>query len=226
MPQNPNAEEYLPLLRTQRNKAFEWTEQMGFDGQAFTVDEAEWGDTKVTRFLYRDSPYFLDMSTVRGAFSIRFSPGASELLTHQMDYSRDFDAVERPFKAWLSYLRREVEAPDLWALAREGLTLFAVSGEPGRNDPFTAAEQANIAVAIERVRAYLMRAGVSGEPLAAANGKLDYLVEASRRSGRFDWANIAFSVVFNIGLAVAFGPVQARALLEAFMSGVRQLAGG
>ena len=184
MPTNPSAEEYLRLLRSQQNEAFRWVEETGFDPGRFEVGPDEWGDTKVTRFTYRDSPFFLDISTVRTNFSIRYSPGASELLTHQMDYSGDFSAVERVFKAWLSYVRREVEAPDLWALAREGVTLFAVSGEPEQNNPFTASEKAEIVIAVERVRVYLEGAGVSGEPLAAANAKLDYLVEASHRSGR------------------------------------------
>lgn len=227
MPTNPSAEEYLPLLRSQQNEAFGWVVRSGFDPRDFEVGPATWGDDiACTRFAYKDSAFFLDVSTARGNFSIRYSPGSSELLTHQMSLGRDFAVAERPFLAWLAYLRREVEAPDLWAMAREGPTLFFVGGVVTDNDPFTAPELAQIAAAVERTRAYLIETGVEGEALADANAKLDYLVEASRRSGRFDWANIAFSTAWGVAVAAAFDPDRARALFEILAAPVRHLLAG
>jgi len=211
---NASAEEYLPLLRSQQNETFGWVVRSGFDPRAFEVGPAEWGDIACTRFAYKDSSFFFDVSTVRGIFSIRHSPGASELLTHQMNSGSDFGAMERPFLAWLSYLRREVEAPDLWAMAREGPSLFFVGGAVNDNDPFTAPQLAQIAAAVNRGRVYLAEAGVSDDALGAANEKLDYLVEASRRSGRFDWANIAFSTAWGVAVAVAFDPDRARSVRD------------
>jgi hypothetical protein len=229
MPTNPSAEEYLPLLKSQRNEAFGWVVRSGFDPGAFEVGEATWGDddpVPCTRFTYRDSPFFFEVSTVRGTFSIRHSPGASELLTHQMSLGRDFASVERPFLAWLAYLRREVEAVDLWDLYRQGPGLFFAGANPDNNQPFTAPEVAQITIGVERVRVYLIEQGVEGQVLADANTNLEYLVEASQRSGRFDWANIAFSTVFNIALAAAFDPDRARALFEILAAPVRHLLGG
>ena len=229
MPQNPRAEEYYPLLKSQRNEAFNWVVRSGFDPGAFEVGDATWGDedpVRCTRFAYRDSPFFFDISTVRGAFSARHSPGASEILTYQMSLGRDFTSVERPFLAWLAYLRREVEAPDLWDLYRQGPELFFEGASRDNNEPFTEPEVAQIVVGIERVRVYLVEQGVQGSVLAEANSKLDYLVEASKRSGRFDWANIAFSTIFNIAVAVAFDPDRARILFEMLTAPVRRLIGG
>ena len=71
-------------------------EESGFDPRLFDVGPDEWGDVKVTRFAYRDSPYFLDISTVRLNFSIRFSPGTSELITHQMPIERIAQLASAP----------------------------------------------------------------------------------------------------------------------------------
>jgi hypothetical protein len=227
VPMTPSADEYLPLLRSQKNDAFRWVVQSGFDPRDFEVGNATWGDDAAcTRFAYRDSAFFLDVSTVRGSFSLRHSPGSSEVLTHQMSLGSDFHAVERPFLAWLAYLRREVEAPDLWAMAQEGPTLFFVGGVATDNDPFTAPELAQIAAAVERTRVYLVENGVEGEALEDANRKLDYLVEVSRRSGRFDWANIAFSTAWGVAVAAAFDPDRARVLFEILAAPVRHLLSG
>jgi len=222
----PSADEYRPLLRTQQNKAFAWVERSGFDPSAFEVGPAKWRDAQCTRFAYKGSAFFFDVSTVRQSYSVRHSPGASELFTHVTGFPQDFQAVERPFTAWLSYLRREVEAPDLWAMVHGGPTLFSAGGVVTNNDPFTAPELAKIVEAVDRARAYLAEVGVTGDVLREANSKLDYLVAASRRSGRFDWANVAFSIAWSIALAAAFGPDQARVLFETLATAVRQLIAG
>lgn len=214
-------------MRTQLNEALAWVEQSGFDPRAFGVGPAEWNKTPCTRFAYRNSPFFLDVSTARRTYSVRHSPGASELLTTlATSYAPDFQSVERPFKAWLSYMRREVEAPDLWALAHDGPSLFSAGGVIANNEPFAAPELAQIAEAVGHARAYLVAAGVTGDLLRESNAKLDYLVAASRRSGRFDWFNIAFSTIWGIALAAAFNPAQARALFETIIETVRQLITG
>src|SRR6266542_205980 len=107
MPRNPSVEDYLPLMRTQQNTVFEWVQASGFDAGAFNVGPAEWGKTPCTRFSYRDSPYFFDVSTAGGGYSVRHSPGASELRTTRTGFTTVFDGVEEPFKAWLGHLRRE-----------------------------------------------------------------------------------------------------------------------
>jgi hypothetical protein len=223
MATNPKVEDYLPLLRTQQNSAFRWVQESGFDPGAFEVAPGLWGKTPCTRFALTNSPYFFDVSTARFNYSVRHSPGGSELLTTLSSFSTEFEAVERPFKAWLSYLRREVEAPDLWALVRDGASMFAPVGAATSNDPFTLTEIRQIELAIEVGRSYLTEAGVAGTALAQANLKLDYLVESARRSGRMDWYNIAFSVLFGIAIAVLFDPKRAQELIEVVFRAVGQM---
>lgn len=72
-------------------------------------------------------------------------------------------------------------------------------------------------------RTYLLDAGVTGNTLAEVNGRLDYLVEAAKRSGRMDWMNIAFSVLFGIATQVASDPDRARELIQLVLTFVEQL---
>jgi hypothetical protein len=131
MARTPSADEYLPLLRTQQNEAFGWVERAGFDPRGFNVGPGLWGKTPCTRFGYLDSPYFLDIGTARRSFHVRYSPGEGELMTTHTTLGPAWNRVEEYFDEWLENLRREVEAPDLWELAREGsTTFFLLEGDP------------------------------------------------------------------------------------------------
>jgi hypothetical protein len=222
MTTNPSPEEYLPLLRSQRNRAFEWVRDAGLDPSRFAVGAADWGKTRCNRFAYREAEYFFDVSTARGRYSVRYSPGASELLTHQMDVAVNFDSLESAFKAWLSYLRREVEAPDLWELIRSGGRALALAGAPSNNDPFTEVEREQVVVAIGIARTYLIDAGVDADA-ADVKEQLEYLTDTSRRSGRRDWYFLAFGVLFDIAVAVALDPDAARRFIEAVLTAVSRI---
>lgn len=89
--------------------------------------------------------------------------------------------------------------------------------------PFTPAEQAQIVHRIDAARTYLIDAGVSEEALAEAHEKLDYLVEAAKRSGRMVWVNIAFSVLFGIATQLAFAPDRARELIQIVLTFMERL---
>lgn len=225
MPTTPSADEYLPLLKTQMNEAFTWIEHGGYDPSRFEAGSAQWDDIPCTRFAYKDSPYFFEVSTARGAYSVRFSPGMTKILDH-MVHLPEFDSVEGPFAAWLSFLRREVEGPDLWAMIHEGSSMFWPGGDVDDDQPFTDQELVQVLAGLDRARLFLVEAGVAEGLLREANAKLDYLVVAAKRSSRFEWFNLAFGVLWSIAVAVAFGPERARDLFETVTNAVRQLLPG
>jgi hypothetical protein len=222
VPTNPSREEYLPLLKTQRNAVFDWVREAGFDPSDFEVDAADWGGARCTRFAYRGSPYYFDVSMARSAYSLRWTPGDSEALGHVIDYTVVFELIEPPFKAWLTYLRRELEAPDLWGLLGEKDPALPPFGSSG-NTPFTEAELGQVIVQIDAARTYFIEAGATGEALAVVNERLEYLVAAAKRSGRMDWMNIAFSVLFGLAGQLNFDPNQARELIQLVVTFVERL---
>lgn len=225
MPTTPDASEYLPLLKTQKNQALRWIADAGLDPHAFEVTVGQWGEIPCTRFSYKGSPYFLEVTTAGRSYGARYSPGRANLLDFRMGVSL-FEALAEEFSAWLTYLQREVEEPDLWALIEGAPAMFWPFGDANDEEPLTQQEIENVSVGIERGRLYLVQSGVTGQQLQEANAKLDYLVEAAKHSSRFGWLSLAFGVLWNVAVAVAFSPDQARALFESVAGGVRNLLSG
>ncbi len=225
MPQTPDADEYLPLLKTQKNEALQWIVQAGLEPSAFEVGAGECGGALCTRFAYKGSPFFFDVGTARHSYQARYYPGKSDLVDLQMA-AGTFARLEADFKAWLANLRREVEAPDLWAIVQTEGGFYFGAGTADNNEPFADVELMQIVGAMDEVRAFIASAGLAPETTVEANLKVDYLVSAAPRVGRFDWINLAFTTLWSIVVAAAFNPGQARAIFEIVANAIRPLISG
>jgi hypothetical protein len=94
-------------------------------------------------------------------------------------------------KDWAWMVKRDVDTPDLWdeVRRRQGV-LTGTIYENSDNSPFTAAELANIADKVQQIKEFVKTQPISEARMLSAAAKLDYVVEASRRLGRKDWAII------------------------------------
>lgn len=100
-----------------------------------------------------------------------------------------------------------------------------LGGDAEHNEPLTEGEILMVVERVERVRTYLVESGVTGAVLAEANAKLDYLVGAARRVGRFDWWNIAVSTLIGIAVSAAFDPDRAQVLFRTILGEAVRLLG-
>gem|GEM_PF-1908659 len=89
----------------------------------------------------------------------------------------------------LAELERDRSTPDLWAeFAREREALSGSVPELVDNTPFTASEQAEIETRLREVATYAAESGkYADDELQTLNAKIDYLIESSKHSRRFDW---------------------------------------
>jgi len=78
---------------------------------------------------------------------------------------------------------------------------------------------------VDRVRGLLEVASLAPDVLADVNKKLDHLIEATDRLGRFDWRALAVGILFEAALAAAFDPSRARQMMEMVLVGLRGLLG-
>jgi hypothetical protein len=62
--------------------------------------------------------------------------------------------------------------------------------------------------------------------LSDANAKLDYLIDAAERLGRFDWRQVAAGIVVSGWISAAFDPDRARTLYQLLVEPVQRLFGG
>src|SRR5439155_883546 len=106
-------------------------------------------------------------------------------------------------KTWLEYLRREYYAPNLWGeLERQRELAAETQSQDEESDaPFTAAEQAEIAVQLGEIKELLARTEqLEGARLRALEARLEYLEDASTRMSRKDWLTMFYGTVFSWAL--------------------------
>lgn len=192
------------LLQSQKNEVFAKITAAGLDPLDFNFEEqrkeerAFAGRTEILlahRLVHTPSEYAFRF----GENWVSYSPGAEaiEELTENLNWAQKMWAVER----WLTYLKREINAPDLWASLAQERELLGTEPVGAVNAPFNAEEQAQIKLAIDEIRVYITSTySLASEPLAKVNRKLDYLIDASTRLGRIDWKNIFVGALLSLAL--------------------------
>ena len=134
-----------------------------------------------------------------GPSHVAFSPG-EEAQRQQID-RLNWVGKSTFLRNWLTYLKREIDAPDLWGSLSQEQELLSIEPAEAVNTPFTADEQVQIKSAIEEIRVYIISTySLAEEPPAKINRKLDYLIDASTRLGRIDWKNLFVGALISLAL--------------------------
>jgi hypothetical protein len=214
------------LLKSQKNEVLRRVEQANFARDDFVWHVTTHDPSHViSRLVYRHQGDFLfDFEPQDEFWTGQFSPG-EETSSDSQDRP-SFSSLLGVVDDWLTYLRREIEAPDLWSdLIEEGLQGIEL-GHPTNNSPFTAKERQEIGIGIENARRFALSFNLSAQIQAEINVKLDYLSAAKERLGRYDWRALALTTAIDVAIAAAFNPDQARHLLQLIASGLVRLLGG
>lgn len=155
-----------------------------------------------------DFYYFIDLFA--DGYRVRYRPAADR--PHDKSGSGSWnEVVETTFPEWLSFVEREVSAPDLWGqLSAERELVDAASG-PAENTPFTPEERVQISAQLEEIREFLFATEeLSAERQQAIESRLKYLEEAAGRLGRIDWVNIFVSTIFQFAFNAIVSTAQSR----------------
>jgi len=217
------------LLRSQRNIAFNILARAGLDPCAFIwSDERREGslfhiDGIVSVLTHEATGHFFEFDTRSSLSFLTFSPGrdAPEEGVTFKSWPLLWGVVED----WIGFLKREIEAPDLWAAALEASELADAS--MAEDKPFTDEEREEARRGIETVRKKLLERGDLQEHTAAINERLDRLEDAIAHSSRWAWFHTAIGVIFTIATACSLSPAVARELfqhLNAVFQGTLRLA--
>lgn len=188
------------LLKSQRKQVWEAIQGAGYNPSAFTWDDSDELAEKETEILSYGENYFAIDVSLSGFFACRFSPGEQQLTEHAT--FSDWPSVIEDFSLWLSYIEREAETPDLWAMLSEEANLVAAPKGEDDNSPFSKEEQNRIAANIEQIKSHLaMMGSFTVQQLTGINDRLDQMQEASERLGRKDWKNYALGVITTVILS-------------------------
>jgi hypothetical protein len=132
----------------------------------------------------------------------------------QLDYVR----------RWLDNIRRELAAPDLWAIAQEEV------GElpSGASDtPFTVEEQAEVERHLRDVlEAVRERHELTEVQLLGLEEKVTYLVAEARRARRYEWRRLLLGSLMEAMVVYSLEADAFRDLMRFAVAGIGHLFGG
>ncbi len=216
-----------PLLQTQRNEVLKLVQAAGFSPAAF-----EWQvrpSTYLTKsdvdcLVHRGTGFnciFDNVVVLSGqpGFGVRYSPGREHPAAGVN--TKSWMGAMSTVQGWLRYLRREITSPDLWTDALSGGETLNLADTDESNTPFSADEVRAIEARIVVVNEFFAGLGLPAPAYEAITQKLDYLIEASKRTGRIDWKNITMSTVMGISFTAALNTEQARQIFT-YLVGIAQ----
>lgn len=197
---------------------FQWTEKQ----QVESFGLSSW-PYRVSVLTHRPTGYFC----IFGADTLTISPGPNR----KTEDFRDADNWQNKTDVcneWLVRLKKEVDAPDLWAtIGQEKALSTAAASADLDNRPFTAAEQSLIATKLDEITGFLLEGQEFGaEQAEAVEREFAYLKESSRRLGRKDWLNILLGGLFGLAVTLALDPEKAKGLLSLAGTVFQSLWGG
>ncbi len=173
----------------------------------------------MSQLVFKGSAYYFQFDNVEH-FRSYFSPGPQKL--HEDELHVVWSDQLELFHRWLSYLKRETEAPDLWGAISEGAqVLESAASSDTSNALFGAEEKAYIVQGITEIKRYLLTAHKLDPELVES--RLNYLVESSERVGRKDWLNLLISVLVSIVISAALPPEATRELFRFVATVLRQI---
>lgn len=194
------------LLKSQRNQVFEVIVNHSMkpaDFQWWDFPSGRTAALRVVKVMHVPTKFFYTFDLHHGLHFAEFSPGRETQAETAFPGSWELQLLK--VGEWLTYLRRELDEPDLWeSVMGERELMAAVVLDEEIDTPFTGQELERIRLSLDEIKRYLLSVGVvSAEYRDALVRRLDYLAEASRRQGRLSWVQMAVGTM--VGLAVQYG---------------------
>ncbi len=212
------------LMKHQRNAVFEAIRESGFSPSEFqwqTINSQLGGAVQVPQIVHMPTQSYFDFDN-GGAnnFLTTCAPGENTPKA-TAGGTVNWPAPLNHFKNWLSYVKRDIETPDLWAMSGGETELIdAVSDSSEDNSRYSTTELSQISTAINEIKEFIVNTHqLSGERLNFIELRFAYLIEASERVGRKDWKNLLLSVLFSIVISLSL-PQEASGELFRFTSAV------
>jgi hypothetical protein len=151
-----------------------------------------------------------------------FSPGDG--IHTEQRFPGSWDNQMTIVRQWLSYLKRELDAPPLWEQLAQGEPLLEVSLGAAEDSPFRPDELMAIETKLDEVRKYLARELPPGM-LPTVQAQLDRLGAAAKTTGRLSWLQMTIGVMVSLMWGGMMAPDQARTVLQMIGQAFQRLIG-
>ncbi len=206
------------ILRSQADEMLQSIQDSRMDPSSFhwaTTASVITVDLKVSKLIHSQTQYYFQFDLHQGSHYCRFSPGESTQTENQ--YPGSWNGQFQYFQRWIGYLKREIEAPDLWkAIAQECDLIAAVSKPETDNTQFSQDEIKHLSQSLREIKEHLLlTVTLDQEQTKFVEMKFDHLESAAQRIGRKDWLTFALGILTNIVVGLALKPNVARELFRA-----------
>ncbi len=219
------------VLRTQQNEVFQAIQDSSLSPGDFCWKEEKskyLRDSLISTVIHNPSKYYskfdwIDTSAGPRPY-IECSPGTSTPLeSGRTNENFPIHTVRK----WLTNLKREVEAPDLWgAILSERALIEGISAYEG-NAQFSQDEQLKIGATLNEIKSYLERLqNFTDQQRSFIESNFNYLIDAASRVGRKDWVIILLGTLVSTAVSLAITPDNTHALLRFAGQMIRQLLSG
>ena len=181
---------------------------------------------EVSALIHRPTGYYFlfDFYGSTSEHWAEFSPASGSPLhsvhAGSWEFQRDY------VLAWITFLKREIEAPDLWgAICQEMKLAEATISVDIPNTPFSPEERETILEQLDEIEAHVLDThSLAADQAKFLKKQLSYLKESSSRLGRKDWLTLALGAV--VSVAISVGPDIGRNLFQLFITAIRHVFGG
>lgn len=214
------------LLKTQKNEVFEFLESTNLEPANFSwtsVKSSLHSNLFVPRLSHRDTRFYFQFDLGGKPDSIirreenhccEFSPGETVPILRQFPGS--WAGLLGYFVQWLNNIKREIEAPDLWAEMEKYKVAFSLAPpEQILNEPIPTYEAEKISEKLSLLADKIEEQfKLTDEQNKFVRGKLNYLAEAVKRQRSIDFVYTVIGVSVTIATALALAPDKAKGLWE------------
>lgn len=148
------------------------------------------------RLKYKDTAYYFYFDLLRGSHWVKFSPAEDRL--EKQEYPGNWDLTLGYVKAWVGYLKLEIDTPNVWEKFRK-LGKVVPNSETD-NTPFNSVELGMIATKISLTKQEVLKLGLPEEEIKEIHEKLDYVYEKAKTMGRLDWRSIFIGLFLQLAV--------------------------
>lgn len=194
------------LHKTQKNDVFKLIESAGLSPADFDWDTISvygspmgLGDANISTLIHRPTKYFCNFD-MRGEFRIKYSPANEAPYEYFAGYC--WEGCLGGVNNWLKYLRREIEAPDLWSIFSTKVSWETEFSETDQDEVFSNEERKvlinGIRKIVERLNELQVQGSLTAENVTKARENLTRLEIQLETSSRWAWFHTAVGVLFTI----------------------------
>lgn len=220
-------ERHYQLLKTQKNEIFKILQEVGLEPANFKwthIDLMPSDDRVVLRLNYLDGKYYFQFMMNKDSnyhYCCEVSPADEKAVGYKK--SLNWYEQKTNVRRWAKYLKREIEAPDLWAeIEKYRATLPLVTGEQLVNEPIPAYETEEIYDRMQLLADKIEEEfKLNEEQSQFVRSKLNYLADAAKRQPRRDWEFMFIGVFINIAFYLVLEPVK----VQQFWQFVKSIVG-